>query len=261
MTAPVEAPRSPRRALARAAALAGVLLAAGWSLRAIELDAERLLDALPRMAEFLGRMVPPDMSVAETVVRATLETVQIAFLGTLIAILASIPLAVLAASNLTSPIVHAPIKGVLAAIRAVPLILMALFFVATVGLGALPGVLAVALHSTGMLAKFYAEALEEADAGPIEALDSAGAGWLQRVRYAVLPQVAPELLRDTLFRFELNFRESLILGLVGAGGIGLYIQLYIRAFQYDKVATLTLVVLVLVVAVEQASGVLRRRLR
>ncbi len=157
--------------------------------------------------------------------------------------------------------VHQPIKWTLATIRSVPLILLALMFVSAVGLGPFPGVLAVALHSTGMLAKFYAEAFENARSGPLEALDSAGANWLQRVRFGVLPQVAPDLARDTLFRFELNLRESLILGLVGAGGIGFYIQLYARSFQYEKVATLSLIVLVMVVGVEQISVALRSRLR
>ncbi len=95
----------------------------------------------------------------------------------------------------------------------------------------------------------------------MEALDSAGATWWQRVRFSVLPQVLPDLARDTLFRFELNFRDSLVLGLVGAGGIGFYIQIYIRSFQYDKVATLTLVVLLVVVLLEQVNGAVRTRLR
>ena len=141
------------------------------------------------------------------------------------------------------------------------MILLALMFVSTVGLGPLPGVLAIALHSTGMLGKFYADAFENARRGPIEALESAGASWWQKIRFGILPQVSPDLARDSLFRFELNLRESLILGLVGAGGIGFYIQLYIRGFQYEKVATLTLVILAMVVLVEQMSVSVRRRLR
>ena len=139
-------------------------------------------------------------------------------------------------------------------------LLLALMFVAALGLGPVPGVLAIAVHSIGMLAKFYADAFESARPGPIEALDSAGANWLQRIRYGVLTQVAPDLARDTLFRFELNLRESLVLGLVGAGGIGFYIQLYIRSFQYQRVATLTLVILAIVVLVEQGSVAIRRKL-
>jgi phosphonate transport system permease protein len=112
-----------------------------------------------------------------------------------------------------------------------------------------------------MLGKFYAEAFENAEPAPLEALESAGASWAQVVRFGAFTQVAPDLARDTLFRFELNIRESLVLGLVGAGGVGFYIQLYIRSFQYDKVATLTLVVLAMVIAIEQLSVWIRSRLR
>ena len=254
------APRQPaplRRWLAAAAVVAVV----AWAAAGSEFEIARVLRGLPRMGEFLGRMVPPDMSVARTVVVSTLETVQIALFGTVLSALASFGLGLAAASNLTPSWLHQPVKAVLGALRAIPLILLALMFVSTVGLGPLPGVLAVAVHSTGMLGKFYAEAFESARPGALEAVESAGATWLQKVRFAVLPQVAPDVARDTMFRFELNLRESLILGLVGAGGIGFYIQLYIRSFQYDRVATLTLVVIALVVLVEQSSGLVRRRLR
>ena len=149
----------------------------------------------------------------------------------------------------------------LGVLRGLPLILVALVAVVTVGIGALAGVLAITFHATGMLGNFYAEALENADPEPLEALESVGASWTQRIRFGALAQVAPDLVRDTLFRFELNFRESLVLGLVGAGGIGFYIQLYARAFQYEKAATLTAVVLLMVVAIEQISTWCRRQLR
>jgi phosphonate transport system permease protein len=218
----------------------------------------KLIIGLPRLVEFFTRMVPPDLAVIKTVVISTGETVQIALFGTMLSALVSFPLGLLAAVNLTPSWVHQPAKWLLGVLRAIPLILLALMFVSAVGLGPFPGVLAVAVHSTGMLGKFFAEAFENARRGPLEALDSAGATWWQKIRFGVLTQVAPDLARDTLFRFELNLRESLVLGLVGAGGIGFYIQLYIRAFQYKKVATLTVVVLVMVVLVEQISVAFRR---
>lgn len=260
--AALEYPRpSLRQSLLRTS---GILLFIGlvaWSWRGSDFAVEKIVEGLPRMAEFFSRMVPPDVEVAATVIEATGETVQIALLGTVLSAIASFFLGVLAATNLTPAWVHQPVRWLLSVLRAVPMILLALIFVSTVGLGPFPGVLAVAVHSTGMLGKFYAEAFENARRGPLEALDSAGATWWQRVRFAVLTQVAPDLARDTLFRFELNFRDSLVLGLVGAGGIGFYIQLYIRAFQYDKVATLTVVVLLMVVLVEQLSVAVRSRLR
>ena len=255
-------PRSTwRDSLTRSGALLVVVALIAWAWNGTDVDIDRLFAGLPRMADFFTRMVPPDMSVAQTVFAATLETVQIALLGTVFGAMASLVLGVLAAENLTPRWVHLPIKSLLGIIRGIPVILLALLFVSTVGLGPFPGVLTIAVHSTGMLGKFYAESLEGARPGPVEALATTGAGWSQRLRYAILPQIAPDLARDTLFRFEMNLRESLVLGLVGAGGIGFYIQLYTRSFHYDKVATLTLVVLAMVVAIEQLSVLIRRRLR
>ena len=231
------------------------------ALPGAEIDLNKLYKGLPRMSDFLGRMVPPDTSVMSTVLTSTLETLQLAFVGTFFSVLLSFPLALLVATNLSPPWLAQPLRWLLGGIRSVPLILLALFFVSTVGLGPFPGVLAITVHSVGMLAKFYAEAFENADPGVLEALDSAGSTLLQRVRFGVFPQVAPDLIRDTLFRLELNFRESLILGLVGAGGIGFYIQLYIRSFQYERVATLTITLLLIVVVVELVSNKLRQHLR
>lgn len=250
-----------RDSLARAGGLLLLVALIAWAWAGADFQVHKLLAGLPRMAEFFSRMVPPDTTVARTVMVSTAETVQIALFGTVLSAVASFFLGLLAAVNLTPRWVHQPVKWLLGMLRAVPIILVALLFVATVGLGPFPGVLAIAVHSTGMLGKFYAEAFENARRGPLEALGSAGATWWQQVRFGVLTQVAPDVARDTLFRFELNLRESLVLGLVGAGGIGFYIQLYIRAFQYDKVATLTLVVLLIVVLVEQISIAIRRRLR
>lgn len=238
-----------------------VIVLLGWAWRGTEFEFAKLANSLPRIAEFFGRMVPPDLTVAQTVATSTLETLQIALLGTAFSAVASLLLGLLAAGNLTPPWVHQPIKWLLAALRGIPLILLALIFVSAVGLGPLAGVLTIAVHATGMLGKFYAEAFENANPAPLAALDSVGASWLQTIRFGAFTQVAPDLVRDTLFRFELNLRESLVLGLVGAGGIGFYIQLYIRSFQYDKVATLTVVVLVMVLVVEQLSVWIRKRLR
>ena len=250
-----------RDSLIRAAGLVAAVVVIAWAWAGTEFDPGKLAAGLPRMAEFFARMVPPDMTIARTVFVSTVETLQIALLGTAIGAVASLVLGLLAASNLTPRWVHQPVKWLLGIVRGIPVILLALLFVSSVGLGPFPGVLAVAVHSTGMLGKFYAESFEGAARGPIEALRTTGADWWQLVRFAVLPQIAPDLARDTLFRFEMNLRESLVLGLVGAGGIGFYIQLYARSFHYEKVATLTLVVLAMVVAIEQLSVFVRGRLR
>ena len=230
-----------------------------WAGITADIDPSRLADAGVRIAEFLGRMLPPDPSVMPEVVKGTAETLRIAILGTVGCVAASVVLGLLAAGTITPPVIHRPVRLLLALIRAIPLILVAMLMVGAVGLGPLPGILAVAFHATGMLAKFYAEAIESVDPAPVAALESAGATMLQRLRYAVWPQIAPVVIRDTIFRFELNLRESLILGIVGAGGVGFYIQTYVRSFQYEKAATLTVVVAAIVLAIEGTNAALRRR--
>lgn len=237
----------------------GVLVA--WALIDTGIDLARIASSGPRIYAFLDRMYPPDWSVLPTVVDASLETFHIALLGTVASIVFSLVLGALAAESVTPRLVHVPLKWLLATIRAIPLILVAMLMVGAVGLGPLPGILAIAFHSTGMLGKFYAEAIESVPAQSLEALDSAGVTWLQKMRFGAWPQMAPDLVRDTLFRFELNIRESLVLGLVGAGGIGFYIQTYVRSFQYDKAATLTIVVVLFVVLIEAVNHVVRTSLK
>jgi phosphonate transport system permease protein len=239
----------------------GFALLIAWSWSGSEIDLGRLAASGGRIADFLGRMFPPDLSVLPVVVEATAETLRIAVLGTAGCIVLSVALGLLAAGTLTPRFVHLPVIWLLATVRAIPLILVAMLMVGAVGLGPLPGILAIAFHATGMLAKFYAEAIEGVDRRPVEALESAGATFLQRLRFGVWPQIAPDIVRDTLFRFEMNLRESLILGIVGAGGIGFYIQTYVRAFQYEKVATLTVVVVAIVILIELGNNALRRFLR
>ncbi|WP_112310438.1 phosphonate ABC transporter, permease protein PhnE [Pseudogemmobacter bohemicus] len=240
------------------AVVAAVLI---WAAADPELELSRLAESGPRIVEFLGRMVPPDLSVLSVAWASTAETLRIAILGTVGCIVLSIGFGILGAQNLTPAWVHVPVKALLAVIRGIPLILVAMLMVGAVGLGALPGILAIAFHATGMLAKFYSEAIESIAPEPVEALESAGASFVQRMRFGAWPQIAPDILRDTLFRFEMNLRESLILGIVGAGGIGFYIQTYVRSFQYDKVATLALVVIAIIVMIELVNNALRRRLR
>lgn len=151
-------------------------------------------------------------------------------------------------------------RTLLNAIRSVPLLLYALFFVVAVGLGPLAGTLAIIIYSTGILAKFYSEAVETIDPKVVEGVYATGANPLKVLRYGVLPQVLPHFVSYVLYRLEINFREATILGLVGAGGIGFYITLYMRSFAYHRVATVTLVILVMVILIDVLSSYLRARL-
>jgi phosphonate transport system permease protein len=209
--------------------------------------------------EFVGRLFPANWSVLQTMLMACLETVSIAFLGTVASVAAGLGMGLLAASNLAPAPVAAACKGVLAFVRSIPVILLALLFVAAVGLGPFPGALAIAFHGTGMLGKLYSDEFEAVDPRVLEAVRGTGGGWLATVRYGILPQAAPQLLSLSLFRFEMNVREATVLGLVGAGGIGYWIQVYVGSFQYPKVATMVLAVILMVLVVDVVTHWARKR--
>jgi phosphonate transport system permease protein len=247
-----------RRAWLTSLTIGVVILWAGLSA---DVELSRLAASGPRLADFLGRMFPPDQSILPQVKNGILETLRIAILGTLGCVLVSCVLGPLAADTVTPGWVNRPTRLLLALMRSIPLILIAMLMVGAVGLGPLPGILAIIFHATGMLAKFYAEAIEDVQKSPVDALGSAGASLLQRLRFGVWPQMAPTILRDTIFRFELNLRESLVLGVVGAGGIGLLIQTYVRSFQYEKAATVALAIAAVILMLELVNTAVRRMFR
>lgn len=230
-----------------------------WSATAVEFSLSKLLEGLPFMWDFLKRMVPPDISILSQVLDETLLTIQLAWIATVVAVVISLPIGFIAAANIFE---NKPLRALviffLNADRAIDSLILALFFVSAVGLGPFPGTLALAIHSVGMLGKLFADAIEATDRGPIEALESAGAGKLAVIRWAVWPQVAPHFISFFLFRFELNVRVAVVLGLVGAGGIGFLLTQYMRLFQYQKVCTVILVILSLVMLVDAVSSKLRR---
>lgn len=227
---------------------------------AVEFSLTRLHEGLPYMADFLSRMFPPDFGILTRVLNETLLTIQLAWISTIIAFLLSLPVAFFAASNVTeSRWLRNLTLFFLNGDRAIDSLILALFFVSAVGLGPFPGTLALAIHSVGMLGKLFADAIEAIDPGPVEALKSVGAGKLASIRWAILPQVAPHFISLFLFRFELNVRVAVVLGLVGAGGIGFLLTQYMRLFQYQKVSTVLLVILVLVMSIDFLSSRLRRK--
>ena len=186
---------------------------------------------------------------------------MIALAGTGLAVIVALPLGFLAASNVSPAWVSMLLKGFFGLVRSIPLIVVALLCVTAVGLGPFPGMLAIAFHSVGMLGKFYAEEFETAEEGILSAVRGTGATWSQTLRYGLFPQSVPQVFAFTVYRFENNFRDAAVLGLVGAGGIGYYIQLYVRGFQYQKVAVLLLVIIAIVTALDQLTFWVRRRVR
>jgi phosphonate transport system permease protein len=205
-------------------------------------------------------MVPPDLSVMGHALTGALQTIQIAVVGTAIAAVLALPLGFAAARNAAPAWLFYTARPALNAFRAVDTLVYALFFVAAVGLGPFPGVLAVVAYTATVLAKLYSEAIESIDPGPVEAVRATGARPLQVLRWGILPQLVPQFLSFTLYRFETNIRAAAILGFVGAGGIGFYIQNYLRMLNYPAASTVLLVLVVLVMAVDWVSSRLRSHL-
>lgn len=225
-------------------------------------DAQRFIEGGPAIAQLASEMVPPDFERWHQWLRPLLDTLAMSIAGTVLAVLLSLPLSLLAAPN-TAPnwLASRVARTLLAAMRSVPEIILGILFVAAVGFGALPGVLALALHSTGMVAKFYAEAIEHVDPKPLEAARAAGAGHFQVITHAVLPQVLPQLADITIYRWEYHFRASAVLGIVGAGGIGFELMAALRLIKYDEVAAILLTILACVVVVDGIGAYLRKKLK
>jgi phosphonate transport system permease protein len=245
---------------ARVVAWGTILALFVWSAWATEVSLVRSIEGVPFVLDFLRRMVPPDFSVLEHALRGAAQTLQIAIVGTGIAAVLALPLGFLAARNVSPPWLFYVARSVLNVFRAVDTLVYALIFVAAVGLGPFPGVLAIVAYTATVLAKLYSEAIESIDPGPVEAVAATGATRLQLLRWGVLPQLVPQFLSFTLYRFETNIRAAAILGFVGAGGIGFYIQTYLRMLNYPAASTVLLVLIGLVMAVDFASSRLRARL-
>jgi phosphonate transport system permease protein len=240
-----------------AAALAaiGVLW---WAAIGSQISFGELAKGMPWIGDFLSRMLPPNWEFMQKLVVPAIETIQIAIWGTLLAVILAVPVCFLAARNLSPhPAVFHFMRQVLNIARGINEIILALIFVAAVGLGPFPGVLALALHGAGMLGKFFAESIEEIDQGPIEALRATGAGPIQIIIFGVIPQVVTAWIAVVLYRFETNLRQATVLGMVGAGGIGFELVGSMKLFQYNDTATCILVIVVMVMAADFISSKLR----
>jgi phosphonate transport system permease protein len=214
------------------------------------------------LAQLFSEMIPPDFSRWQHWLRPLLDTLAMSIAGTILAVILSLPLALLAAPNTTPfPALGYVARLLLSFLRSVPELILGIIFVAAVGFGALPGVLALALHSVGMVGKFYAEAIEHVDPRPLEAARAAGATRVQVITNAVLPQVLPQMADITIYRWEYHFRASTVLGIVGAGGIGFELIAALRLISYDQVAAILITILACVVVVDSLGAMLRKRLK
>ncbi|MHB1216576.1 MAG: phosphonate ABC transporter, permease protein PhnE [Alphaproteobacteria bacterium] len=226
------------------------------------LDPARFADAWPAIRQLSVEMFPPDFSRLAKWLRPLVDTLAMSIAGTALAVILSLPLALVAARTTTPhPMIYYGSRLVLNLLRSIPELIMGIILVAMVGFGALPGVLALGIHSIGMVGKFFAESIEHVDPKPIEAARAAGATPFQVVVHAVLPQVMPQLADTTIYRWEYNFRASTVLGAVGAGGIGFELIAALRVLEYAQVSAILLCILACVTVVDSIGATLRRALK
>jgi phosphonate transport system permease protein len=230
-------------------------------LHVADVSFPRLFEGLPRLMGWLARSWPPDLSELDVIALRGLETVAMATVGVSFGAIIAAPICLLAARNVGVPqILALPARWLLNALRGIDSFVFALIFVAAVGLGPFAGVLGVALHTAGSIAKLWAEAIEAAEPGPVEAARMSGAGRLRVFLHAQLPDVLPQLSSILLYMWEFNVRASTVLGVVGAGGIGQELKNSVDLLLFDRVLTILLVILLMVTAIDQLSAWLRRRL-
>lgn len=231
-----------------------------WSSLGAEFNFVKLGEGAVNMGEFLARLFPPDFSKFATIVDLLIETVQMAIVGTVLGGVLALLVAFAAASTIAPRSLYYPARWVMNVIRSMPDLVFALMFVSAVGLGPFAGILAMTLGSIGSIGKIYAEAMEAVDRGPIVAMQAVGASKRQVIQYGILPQAAPMLVSYTLLLFEGNVRGATILGLVGAGGIGLELTTAMKMYDYGHLSAIIICIIVLVTVIDQVSALIRRRI-
>ena len=219
-------------------------------------------DSSKYFGDILSRMLPPDFSNLNQLIYAMFETIEIAFLGTFIAIVLSIPFGLFSARNLApNYFVYIICKTIVIFFRAIPEFIIAMILVIAIGFGAMPGVLALGLHTMGFLAKFYAEDIEHINTGPIDALRSSGATKSQIISYGIIPQILPAFVANNLYILDRNVRMATMLGIVGAGGIGYELQSSFRMFEYEKVSAIIILIFITIFGIDYLSSLIRSKIK
>jgi phosphonate transport system permease protein len=231
-----------------------------WSFSSVGISLSEMATGLPNMARFLSEMFPPDLSRFGPVMKSILVTFQIALVGAVLGILFGFLLAIPATRHLSPhPLAYTLARSVIALFRSIPDLIWAIFFVATVGLGAFAGTLAIVVDTIGFCGRFFAEAMEEIDRGPQHALAAIGANRSGIIFSSVVPAVMPSFVNTALFSLEKAVRSSVVLGLVGAGGIGIELKVAMDMFMYAQAATIIILVFIMVLIVERLSSHIRNR--
>lgn len=253
-------PEPPRKLKTYFTVIIILLLLLGSAVQTNSTITELILGA-PNAMELLAQMLPPNWAYFGKIVQPMLETIRMALIGTTFGAIIAIPIALFSASNIVrSSWFYYPVRFVLNFIRTIPDLLLAAIFVSIFGLGPLPGILALTIFSIGLVAKLTYEAIEAIDPGPMEAMTAVGANKLQWIFFGVVPQVLPYYISYVLYTFEVNIRAAAVLGLVGAGGIGLFYDRTLGFFEYDKTSSIIIFTLVVVLLIDYISTKLREKL-
>jgi phosphonate transport system permease protein len=252
---------SPRQTLLRYTWYLGIVAIVAWSLSNLDIAWFFFLDAHVQALDLVTRMWPPETGYIRKVIGPLIETIHIATLGTAATVLVAFPVAFLAARNTTfNSLTWFIGRFILVASRSVNTVVWGLLFVAIFGPGPMAGIWAITFRSVGFLGKLVAEAIEEIDAGVVEAIEATGASRLQVLWIGILPQVLPVIYGTTVYRWDINIRESSVLGFVGAGGIGILLYAAINQFMWQEVAVILIAVFGVVILSEFISAAVRRRI-
>jgi len=242
---------------------AAILIPFIWGVLGLEINPSRIWDAIKpggQVWTLIGAMFPPDFDKVGRTFEKILESLYVAWIGTIIGALFSFPLAFLAATNMAPRWVSTPVRAVLSGIRAFPELVLAIMFIPALGLGPYPGALAIGVHSIGTLGKLSSEVIEGIDEGPLEAIKAAGGTRMQVIRMGVLPQAMPNILAYWIYRFEINIRASAVLGVIGAGGVGNELVQRLVRREMPAAGTVLILTVATVLVIDTISGAVRRRI-
>lgn len=234
------------------------LLAASW--QGADMRPLALFRDSANMARYAADFFPPNFAQWRHYLQEMIVTLQIALWGTALAVVCAVPLGLLSSSNIAPAWVHQPVRRLMDAARAINEMVFAMLFIVAVGLGPFAGVLALFVHTTGILAKLFSEAVESIDSQPVEGIRATGANALEEIVYGIIPQVLPLWISYALYRFESNVRSASVVGMVGAGGIGVILWEIIRGFQYAETCAVMIIIIVTVTVIDLISARIRQAL-
>ena len=237
----------------------GIVIVLVWAWYGAEMNPIQLVKDSGNMWILFNDFIPPNFAEWKLYVQEMIITLQIAIWGTLLAVVAAVPFGILSSENLVPSWVYQPVRRLMDAARAINELVFAMLFVVAVGLGPFAGVMALFIHTTGVLAKLFAEAVEAIEKQPVEGVRATGANSIHEVIYGVIPQVMPLWISYSLYRFESNLRSATVLGIVGAGGIGVLLWESIRGFLYPEAAAIIIIIIVSVTLVDMLSQTIRKR--